>query len=95
MKNSKIQEEKYYYCDNNNNSNNNDNRAYNIKDNEQSGNTNWWSNELESLGITNNTSTNDEDNNNKSKFPSSQQLEDLTDSIKQTLIRNYKTCYDE
>ena len=39
------------YCHYYNNNNDNDNRAYNIKDNEQSGNVNWWSNELDSLGI--------------------------------------------
>ena len=81
-----------YYCNNNDS-----NRAYNIKDNEQSGNTNWWSNELDSLGIkkeSTNSSNNNKDN-NKSEFPSSQQLEDLTDDIKQRFIRDYKACYDE
>jgi hypothetical protein len=30
---------------------NNDKRSYDIKDNEQSGNVNWWFKELDSLGI--------------------------------------------
>jgi hypothetical protein len=84
------------YCQYYNSDNDNDNRAYNIKDNEQSGNVNWWSNELDSLGIKKNSnSSNNEDNNDKSGFPTSQQLEDLTDKIKQTLIRDYKACYDK
>ena len=58
---------------------------------------NWWSNELDSLGIkkesTNSSSNNNNKDNNKSEFPS-QQLEDLTDGIKQRFIRDYKACYD-
>jgi hypothetical protein len=83
-----------YYCNNNDS-----NRAYNIKDNEQSGNTNWWSNELDSLGIKKNSgsssSDNEENNNNESELPTSQQLEDLTDDIKQTFIRDYKICHSQ
>jgi hypothetical protein len=33
------------------NKNDRNNRFYNIKDNEQSGNVNWWFNELDSPGI--------------------------------------------
>jgi hypothetical protein len=33
--------------------------------------------------------------NKKTKLASSQQLEDLTDDIKQSFIRDYKACYDE
>ena len=86
------------YCQYYNSDNDNDNRAYNIKDNEQSGNVNWWSNELDSLGIKKNSSSSSSNNNkdnNKSEFPSSQQLEDLTDDMKQRFIRDYKACYDE
>jgi hypothetical protein len=84
------------YCQYYNSDNDNDNRAYNIKNNEQSGNVNWWFNELDSLGIKrkSNNNNNNKDN-NKSEFPSSQQLEDLTDDIKQRFIRDYKACYDE
>ncbi|MFL6435799.1 MAG: hypothetical protein ACJ71O_18960 [Nitrososphaeraceae archaeon] len=32
---------------------------------------------------------------NKTKPVSSQELEDLTDDIKQSFIRDYKTCYSE
>ena len=81
------------------------NRSYNIKDNEQSGNVNWWFNELDSLGIKKNNNndigivTNDQSssssNNNKTKLVKSQELEDLTDDIKQSFIREYKTCYNE
>ena len=87
-------EENYCQHYNSDNDNDNDNRAYNIKDNEQSGNVNWWSNELDSLGIKKKSRSNNKDN-NKSEFPSSQQLEDLTDDIKQRFIRDYKACYDE
>jgi hypothetical protein len=85
------------YCHYYNSNSDNDNRAYNIKDNEQSGNVNWWSNELDSLGIKKNSSSSSNNNkdNNKSEFPSSQQLEDLTDDMKQRFIRDYKACYDE
>ena len=90
--NNKIKEN--YYCNNNDN-----NRAYNIKDNEQSGNTNWWLNELDSLGIKKKSSSssreNEENNNNEIELPSSQQLEDLTDDIKQTFIRDYKICHSQ
>ena len=86
------------YCQYYNSDNDNDNRAYNIKDNEQSGNVNWWSNELDSLGIkkergSSSSSSNNNKDNNKSEFQSSQQLEDLTDDIKQRFIRDYKACY--
>jgi hypothetical protein len=90
------------YCQYYNSDNDNDNRAYNIKDNEHSGNVNWWFNELDSLGIkrkssssNNNNNNNNNKDNNKSEFPSSQQLEDLTDDIKQRFIRDYKACYDD
>jgi hypothetical protein len=58
---------------------------------------NWWSNELDSLGIKkeSGSSSNNNKDNNKSEFPSSQQLEDLTDDIKQRFIHDYKTRYDE
>ena len=59
------------------------------------GNVNWWSNELDSLGIKKNSDNNNKDNNDKSEFPTSQQLEDLTDNIKQIFIRDYKACYDK
>lgn len=86
--NNKVKES--YYCDNNDNK-----RAYNIKDNEQSGNINWWLNELDSLGIKKKSSSrdNEENNSNESELQSSQQLEDLTDDIKQTFIRDYKICH--
>ena len=95
-KNSK--EENYHctYNNNNNNNNNDDTRTYDIKDDEHSGNVNWWSNELDSLGIKKNSdSGNKKANNDKSEYPTSQQLEDLTDNIKQMLIRDYKACYDK
>ena len=93
-KNSKVKEENYHSTDNNNN--NDDKLTYDIKDNEQSGNVNWWSNELDSLGIKKNSNSgNKKDNNDKSEFPTSQQFEDLTGNIKQTLIRDYKACYDK
>jgi hypothetical protein len=56
----------------------------NAKDNEKSQEVNWWINELDSLGI------------NKSKQKESnksQELEDLTDDIKQKFIYDYKACY--
>jgi hypothetical protein len=87
MKNNNIEED---YNDDD------DNRSYNIKDNEQSGNVNWWFNELDSLGIKkNSSSSNNEESNNKTEFLSSKQLEDLTDDIKQTFIRDYKVCYSQ
>jgi hypothetical protein len=60
-----------------------------ISDNQRSGNVNWWINELDSLGI-NKNSSNNEKNNNKSEFTISQRLENLTDNIKQSFIRDYK-----
>jgi hypothetical protein len=86
----------------NNNNNDYDKRSYDIKDNEQSGKTNWWFNELDSLGIKNNNDigivSNDQssrNSSNKTKSVSSQELEDLTDDIKQRFIRDYKTCYSK
>jgi hypothetical protein len=67
--------------------------ASNAKDDEKSESASWWINELYSLGIKKNSSS-DQDN-NKSELPISQQLEDLTDDIKQILIRNYKVYYSE
>ena len=63
-----------------------------MKDNEQSGKVNWWFNELDSLGIKNDNDisvvSNDQSNSsNKTKPVSSQELEDLTDDIKQRFIR--------
>ena len=89
--NNKVKES--YYCNNNNDSD----RAYNIDDNEQSGNVNWWINELDTLGINkkNSSSSINEEENNESELTASQQLEDLTDDIKQTYIRDYKVCYSE
>jgi hypothetical protein len=90
--NKKVKEN--YYCNNNDS-----NRACNINNNEQSGNTNWWFNELDFLGIKkksgSSSSNNEENNNNESELPTSQQLEDLTDDIKQTFIRDYKVCYSQ
>src|ERR1051325_1066306 len=93
--NNKVKES--YYCNNNNNNNNDSNRAYNIDDNEESRNVNWWINELETLGINKKSSSNsiNEENNNRSELPISQQLEDLTDDIKQVFIRDYKVCYSQ
>ena len=65
----------------------------NAKDDEKSESASWWINELDSLGIKKNSSSNED--NNKSELPISQQLEDLTDDIKQILIRDYKVCYSE
>ena len=67
--------------------------ASNAKDDEKSESASWWINELDSLGIKKNSSS-DEDN-NKSELPISQQLEDLADDIKQILIRDYKVYYSE
>jgi hypothetical protein len=88
--NNKVKES---YCNNNNDSD----RAYNIDDNERSGNVNWWINELETLGINKKSSSNsiNEENNKRSELPTSQQLEDLTDDIKQVFIRDYKVCYSQ
>jgi hypothetical protein len=55
----------------------------NAKDNEKSQKVNWWINELDSLGIK------QEEESNKG-----QELEDLTDDIKQKFIYDYKTCYN-
>jgi Asp-tRNA(Asn)/Glu-tRNA(Gln) amidotransferase B subunit len=65
----------------------------NIIDNEQSETTNWWINELASLGIK--KSSSNEGNNNRNEPLNSQQLEDLTDDVKQKFIRDYKVCYNE
>ena len=59
----------------------------NAKDNEKSQKVNWWINELDSLGI--NKSKQEEESNK------SQELEDLTDDIKQKFIYDYKACYSE
>lgn len=94
-KNNENEEDNY----NDNNEYNSNNRSYNIKANEQSGNVNWWVNELDSLGIKKNKAinlvSNDQNSrssNNKTKSVKSQQLEDLTDDVKQTFIRDYKAC---
>ena len=63
----------------------------NAKDDEKSESASWWINELDSLGIKKNSN----EDNNKSELPISQQLEDLTDDIKQILIRDYKVSYSE
>jgi hypothetical protein len=55
----------------------------NAKDNEKSQKANWWISELDSLGIK-------QEESNKS-----QELEDLTDDIKQKFIYDYKACYSE
>ena len=60
----------------------------NAKDNEKSQKVNWWINELDSLGMK--KSKQEEEESNKG-----QELEDLTDYIKQKFIYNYKTCYSE
>ena len=65
-----------------------------MKDSEQSGKPNWWINELDSLGIKKSGSNNDQ-RNSIEESPTSQQLEDLTDYIKQTFIHDYKVCYKE
>jgi hypothetical protein len=90
MKNNKVEEDYY--------NNNDDNRSYNIKDNEQSGKVNWWINELDSLGIKKNNSIgiiSNEYSSNKMERVKSQQLEDLTDNIKQSFIHDYKACYNQ
>jgi hypothetical protein len=63
------------------------------KDKKQPETRNWWINELASLGIKKSSSC--EGNNNRNEPLSSQQLEDLTDDVKQRFIRNYKVCYNE
>jgi uncharacterized circularly permuted ATP-grasp superfamily protein len=60
----------------------------NTMDNKRSETTNWWINELASLGIKKSSSSN-EGNNNRGESLSSQQLEDLTDDLKQNFIRDY------
>jgi hypothetical protein len=65
----------------------------NAKDNEQSEKNSWWINELDSLGINKSNIINND--NDKSESPNNQQLEDLTDDIKQTFVRDYKNCYSE
>ena len=65
----------------------------NAKDNEQSEKNSWWINELDSLGINKSNIINND--NDKSESPNNQQLEDLTDDIKQTFVRGYKNCYSE
>ena len=88
---SKVKEENDY-CDDSN-SNNDDNQTYNDINYEQSGNVNLWFNELDSLGIKKNSIS--RDSNNRSESSSGQQLEDLIDDAKQTLIRNYKAYYSQ
>jgi hypothetical protein len=61
--------------------------AVNDDDNEQSKKVSWWINELYSLGT--------EKTNIKSESKNSQELEDLTDDIKQSFIHDYKTCYGD
>jgi hypothetical protein len=56
----------------------------NAKDNEKFQKVNWWISELDSLGIK------QQEESNKG-----QELEDLTDDIKQKFIYDYKTCYSE
>ena len=60
----------------------------NAKDNKKSQKVNWWINELDSLGI--NKSKQEEEESNKS-----QELEDLTDYIKQKFMHDYKAYYSE
>jgi hypothetical protein len=60
----------------------------NAKDNEKS-QVNWWISELDSLGMKKSNS------NDKKESNKSQELEDLTDDIKQKFIYDYKTCYSE
>ena len=77
------------------------NELYTVLDTDQSEKVNWWFNELDSLGIRNNNDigrvSNDQSSNssNKTKPVSSQELEDLTDDIKQAFIHDYKACYNE
>ena len=61
----------------------------NAKDNEKSQKVNWWINELDSLGMKKSKQEEEEESNK------GQELEDLTDYIKQKFIYNYKTCYSE
>jgi hypothetical protein len=55
----------------------------NAKDNEKSQKANWWISELDSLGI------------KQKESNKGQELEDLTDDIKQKFIYDYKACYSE
>jgi hypothetical protein len=57
-------------------------------DNEQSDKVSWWINELESLAIEKSSS-------NKNELKNIQELEDLTDGIKQSFIHDYKICYSD
>ena len=59
-------------------------------DNEQSEKVGWWINELDSLGIEKSNSSS-----NKNELKNSQELEDLTDDIKQSFIHDYKICYND
>jgi hypothetical protein len=61
----------------------------NAKDNEKSQKVNWWINELDSLGMKKSKQEEKEESNK------GQELENLTDYIKQKFIYNYKTCYSE
>jgi hypothetical protein len=61
----------------------------NDENNEQPEKVGWWINELDSLGIEKSSSS------NKNELKNSQKLEDLTDDIKQGLIRDYKICYSD
>ena len=61
----------------------------NAKDNEKSQKVNQWISELDSLGMKKSNS------NDKKQSNKSQELEDLTDDIKQKFIYDYKTCYSE
>jgi hypothetical protein len=63
------------------------------KDKKQSEANSWWINELDSLGIKKSSSS--QDNKNRNESLSTQQLEDLTDDVKQKFIRDYKVCYNE
>jgi hypothetical protein len=61
----------------------------------------WWFSELDSLGIKSDIDVVSNDQNssssksNNNKPASSQQLEDLTDDVKQSFIRDYKACYND
>jgi hypothetical protein len=59
----------------------------NAKDNEKSQKVNWWINELDSLGM--------KKSKQEEESIKSQELEDLTDYIKQKFIYDYKACYRE
>ena len=61
----------------------------NAKDNEKSQKVNWWINELDSLGMKKSNS------NDKKESNKSQELEDLTDYIKQKFMHDYKAYYSE